>query len=87
MSRPMVRGCHGQCLDEGVPGLKRNKTLPSRVPPMPREFLSRATTKTAQQMPPKTSHWTRSTIAKAAGISASSGSDALGSMPMSSRTS
>ena len=37
MSKPTVWRWQARYLDEGVPGLKRDKTRPSRVPPLPRE--------------------------------------------------
>jgi hypothetical protein len=37
MSKPTVWRWQERYLDEGVPGLKRDKTRPSRVPPLPRE--------------------------------------------------
>ncbi len=36
-SKPTVWRWQGRYLDEGVAGLKRDKTRPSRVPPQPRE--------------------------------------------------
>ncbi len=35
ISKPTVWRWHERYLDEGVPGLKRDKTRPSRVPPLP----------------------------------------------------
>lgn len=37
MSKPTVWRWQERYLDEGVPGFKRDKTRPSRVPPLPRE--------------------------------------------------
>ena len=37
MSKPTVWRWQERYLDEGVPGLKRDKTRPSRVPPLPME--------------------------------------------------
>ena len=36
-SKPTVWRWQERYLDEGVPGLRRDKTRPSRVPPLPRE--------------------------------------------------
>jgi hypothetical protein len=36
-SKPTVWRWHERYLDEGVAGLRRDKTRPSRVPPLPRE--------------------------------------------------
>ena len=58
-------------LDEGVDGLKRDKTRPSRVPPLPRETRLKVIAKTVQEAPPNATHWSRSTMAEAVGISPS----------------
>ncbi|WP_420837214.1 helix-turn-helix domain-containing protein [Chachezhania antarctica] len=48
MSKPTVWRWKERYLDEGVPGLKRDNTRPSRVPPLPREVrLSISATKWA----------------------------------------
>ncbi len=59
-------------LDEGVGGLKRDKTRPSRVPPLPRETRLKVIAKTVQESPPNATHCSRSSMAKAVGISPSS---------------
>ena len=59
-------------LDEGVPGLKRDKTRPSRVPPLPRAVRLKVIAKTVQETPPNATHWSRATMAEAVGISPSS---------------
>jgi len=46
-------------LDEGVPGLKRDKTRPSRVPPLRREIRLKMITKTVRETPPNATHWSR----------------------------
>lgn len=72
MSKPTVWRCQERYLDEGVPGLKRDKTRPSRVPPLPREIRLKVITKTVQETPPNATHWSRATMAEAVGISPSS---------------
>lgn len=72
MSKPTVWRWQERYLDEGVRGLKRNKTRPSRVPPLPREIRLKVITKTVQEAPPNATHWSRATMAEAVGISASS---------------
>jgi DNA-binding MurR/RpiR family transcriptional regulator len=55
-----------------VPGLKRDKTRRSRVPPLPREVRLKVIAKTVQETPPNATHLIRATMAKAVGISPSS---------------
>jgi hypothetical protein len=55
-----------------VDGLKRDKTRPSRVPPLPRKTRLKVIAKTVQESPPNATHWSRSLMAEAVGISASS---------------
>jgi len=52
MSKPTVWRWQERYLDEGVPGLKRDKTRPSRVPPLPREIRLKVIAKTVQETPP-----------------------------------
>ncbi|WP_257790130.1 IS630 family transposase [Yoonia vestfoldensis] len=72
MSKPTVWRWQERYLDEGVPGLKRDKTRPSRVPPLPREVRLKVIAKTVQETPPNATHWSRTTMAEAVGISPSS---------------
>jgi transposase len=72
MSKPTVWRWQERYLDEGVAGLKRDKTRPSRVPPLPREVRLRVITKTVQESPRNATHWSRALMAEAVGISASS---------------
>jgi len=71
-SKPTVWRWQGRYLDEGVDGLKRDKTRPSRVPPLPMETRLKVITKTVQETPPNATHWSRSLMAEAMGISPSS---------------
>ena len=71
-SKPTVWRWQERYLDEGVAGLKRDKTRPSRVPPLPREVRLKVIAKTVQEAPPNASHWSRSLMAEAVGISPSS---------------
>lgn len=56
---------------EGVAGLWRDKARPSRVPPLPRGMRLKLIAKTVQESPPKATHWSRSSMAEAVGISPS----------------
>jgi len=72
MSKPTVWRWQERYLDEGVDGLKRDKTRPSRVPPLPRETRLKVIAKTVRESPANATHWSRSTMAEAVGISPSS---------------
>jgi transposase len=55
----------------GFEGLLRDKTRPSRIPPLGSEVTERVVTLTLQDPPGETTHWTADMMAQAAGISAS----------------
>jgi transposase len=57
---------------EGVAGLWRDKTRPSRIPPLHPEVAERVVALTLAGPPPTASHWTGAAMAKATGISVSS---------------
>jgi len=71
-SKPTVWRWQQRYLDEGVAGLKRDKTRPSRVPPLPTATRLQVITKTVQETPPNATHWSRALMAEAMGISPSS---------------
>ena len=71
-SKPTVWRWQKRYLDEGVAGLRRDKTRPSRVPPLPREMRLKVIAKTVQETPPNATHWSRAAMAEAVGISPSS---------------
>jgi transposase len=56
----------------GVDGLLRDKTLPSRKPPLDRSVIARVIDLTAGPPPGEATHWTGAAMAKATGISISS---------------
>jgi transposase len=56
---------------EGVDGLLRDKTRPSRIPPLEPEVVERVVALTLGDPPGETTHWTADMMANAAGISAS----------------
>src|SRR5450432_4076837 len=58
--------------DEGTAGLWRDKTRPSRIPPLSAEVAKRVVALTLAGPPPAASHWSGSAMAKAAGVSVSS---------------
>ena len=58
--------------EAGVEGLLRDKTRPSRVPPLEQEVIDRVVALTATEPPHEATHWTAAAMAKAVGISVSS---------------
>jgi transposase len=59
-------------MQEGVAGLTRDKTRPSRIAPLPAETVDRVIEWTNQAPPHQATHWTAPAMAKAVGISPSS---------------
>jgi transposase len=57
---------------EGADGLLRDKTRPSRIPPLPAAIRERTVAMTLADPPGEATHWTAAMMAKAAGISVSS---------------
>ena len=72
VSKPTVWRWQTRYLEEGIVGLKRDKTRPSRVPPLPMELRLKVIAKTVQETPPNATHWSRTLMAEAMGISPSS---------------
>ena len=72
MSKPTAWRWQERHLDEGVAGLKRDKTRSSHVPPLPMETRLKVIAKTVQETPPNATHWSRALMADAMGISSSS---------------
>jgi transposase len=58
-------------MEEGVGGLLRDKTRPSRIPPLGPEVAERVVALTLTDPPAETTHWTADLMARASGISAS----------------
>lgn len=71
-SKPCVWRWQARSMTEGVDGLPRDKTRPSRVPPLGPEVAERVVALTLTDPPAETTHWTAAMMAKAAGISVSS---------------
>src|SRR6266516_3442762 len=57
---------------EGTAGLLRDKTRPSRIPPLRQDQIDRVLALTAADPPHQATHWTATAMAKAVGISPSS---------------
>src|SRR3954454_4618949 len=58
-------------MEEGVDGLLRDKTRPSRIPGLGPEVAERVVALTLADPPTETTHWTADLMAQASGISAS----------------
>ena len=58
-------------MQEGVAGLLRDKTRPSRIAPLGPEVAERVVTLTSGKPPGERTHWTGTLMAEACGISAS----------------
>ena len=71
-SKPCVWRWQERYVAEGVDGLLRDKTRPSRVPPLKQNVKLAVLKKTASERPPNATHWSRTSMAKAVGISPSS---------------
>lgn len=72
ISKPTVWRWQERYFDEGLEGLQRDKTRPSRVPPLPRGTRLKVITKTVQETPANATYWSRALMAEAVGISPSS---------------
>src|SRR5580704_2709435 len=59
-------------MEAGVGGLLRDKTRPSRIPPLGIDIAERVVMLTQTDPPAEATHWTATVMAKAVGISASS---------------
>jgi transposase len=59
-------------MQEGVDGLLRDKTRPSRIAPLAPEIAERVVALTIEPAPGETTHWTAPAMAKVVGISVSS---------------
>ena len=71
-SKPTVWRWQARYLAEGVAGLKRDRTRPSRVPPLPMETRLKVIARTVRETPPNATHWSRALMVEAMGISPSS---------------
>ena len=71
-SKTSVWRWQARFIAEGVPGLLRDKTRPSRIPPLGSEIEARVVAATQAAAPGETTHWTSVAMAKHIGISVSS---------------
>ena len=70
-SKPCVWRWQKRFMEEGVAGLLRDKTRPSRIPRLGDDVVRLVVALTQTKPPGERTHWTGTTMAKAAGISAS----------------
>ncbi len=70
-SKPCVWRWQERFMEEGFEGLLRDKTRPSRVPPLGAAVAERVVGLTLTRPPGETTHWTGAMMAKTSGISAS----------------
>src|SRR6516162_2074135 len=59
-------------MHEGIAGLTRDKTRPSRIPPLPAETIDRVIAVTNQAPPHEATHWDRAGDGQGDGVSPSS---------------
>jgi transposase len=71
-SKSVVWRWQERFMQAGVEGLLRDKTRPSRKPPLDKAVIARVVELTAGDPPGESTHWTASAMAKATGISVSS---------------
>ncbi len=71
-SKPCVWRWQERFMREGVAGLLRDSTRPSRIPPLAQATIDRVVALTAAEPPHEATHWTASAMAAATGISPSS---------------
>src|SRR4051795_3813213 len=71
-SKRCVRRWQERFAAEGVAGLLRDKTRPSRIPPLAQAAIDRVVALTATAPPHEATHWTAAAMAAAVGISPSS---------------
>ena len=67
-------------MKEGADGLLRDKTRPSRIPPLGPDVAERVVALTFTDPPAETTHWTADLMARASGISASAVRGRLGTV-------
>jgi transposase len=72
VSKPCVWRWQERFMREGVAGLLRDKTRPSRIPPLPQAVIDRVVGLTTSDPPHEATHWTAAAMAEAVGVSPSS---------------
>jgi len=67
--KPTIWRWQARFMAEGVDGLLREASRPSRVPPLPAATIERVVEMTLAEPPGEATHWTGRAMAKAAGVS------------------
>jgi transposase len=71
-SKPCVWRWQERFMREGVAGLLRDKTRPSRIPPLSQALIDRVVELTTSDPPHEATHWTAAAMAETVGIGTSS---------------
>jgi transposase len=71
-AKPSVWRWQERFMTDGVDGLLRDKTRPSRIPPLEQAIIDRVIALTASEPPHPATHWTAAAMAEVTGISVSS---------------
>ena len=71
-SKPCVWRWQERFMRDGVAGLLRDKTRPSRIPPLSQTVIDRVVELTTRDPPREATHWTAAAMAEAIGIGTSS---------------
>ena len=69
VSNPTLNKWRNRYLESGVEGLKKGKTRPSRIPPLPTDKVQEVLALTLTGKPVATTQWSCRTMAQQAGIS------------------
>ena len=69
---PTVHRWQRRVQEQGVNGLLRDKTRPSRIPPLAPDFIERVVEMTLREPPGEATHWSSRTMAAASGVSGTS---------------
>ncbi len=77
-AKPSVWRWQERFMTDGVDGLLRDKTRPSRIPPLAQTIIDRVIALTATEPPHQATYWTAAAMAKATGISISSAAHLAG---------
>jgi transposase len=67
-SKTCVWRWQARFMQEGVDGLLRDKTRPSRVPPLAKDVAERIVALTLEDPPAEATHWTGAMMANAVGV-------------------
>ena len=78
LSKPSVWRWQERYIEAGVDGLLRDKTRPSRIPPLDRDKVAEVIRRTLEEPPPgEATHWTVRAMARASGVSLGQGASDL----------